>query len=99
MNITGVNFINIVQAAFTQADPESIIKILKLSVFTLSESACKKANYRTLMKLTPGGLIRFEARSRWRNEKVKIELNINILKFFLNPLTGHVFEIPALQCS
>ncbi len=52
---SGVNFINILRAAFTRADPESAKKTVKLLVcFTLLGSALVKAARRTLMKLTPG---------------------------------------------
>jgi hypothetical protein len=50
-----VNFINLLQAAFTHADPKSAKKTVKLSVFfTLLGSASAKATHRSLMKLTPG---------------------------------------------
>jgi len=46
----GVNFINVLQAAFTSADPKSAKKTVKLSVFfALSGSARVKAGRRTLM--------------------------------------------------
>jgi hypothetical protein len=51
----GVNFINVPRTAFTQADPKSVKKIVKLSVFSMFlESACLKAAHKKLMKLTPG---------------------------------------------
>ena len=51
----GVNFTNILQAAFTRADPKSAKKLLNLTVFfALSGSAGVKAARRTLVKLTPG---------------------------------------------
>ena len=50
----GVNFTNILQAAFTPADSKSGKKLLNLNVFfALSGSAGVKATRRTLMKLTP----------------------------------------------
>jgi hypothetical protein len=50
-----VNFINVLQAAFTLQDPESAKKTVKLSVFfALLGSARAKATRRTLMKLTQG---------------------------------------------
>jgi len=59
----GVNFINILCAAFTHVDPES--KRFQLSrqyQFTLLRSSAReKASWKTLMKLTPGlqqGLLR-----------------------------------------
>ena len=53
--IAGVNFTNVLQAAFTPADPKSGKKLLNLTVFfALSGSAGVKAARRTLMKLTPG---------------------------------------------
>jgi len=43
-----------VGTAFTHADPKSVKKSVKLSVFfALSGSAHAKAAHRTLMKLTP----------------------------------------------
>ncbi len=51
----GVNFINILRAAFLSADPESAKKTDNLTVFfVLLGSASVKAASRTLMKLTPG---------------------------------------------
>jgi len=50
----GVNFINVLQAAFTHANPKSSKKTAKLSVFfALSGSGGAKLAHRTLMKLTP----------------------------------------------
>jgi len=60
----GVNFINILCAAFVCADPESENRKVKLLVvFLLLESSCTKTARRTSMKLIPGeakldGLIR-----------------------------------------
>ena len=52
----GVNFINVLRAAFTLADPESTKKTVKLcSFFPLLGSAGVKAACRTLVKLTPEG--------------------------------------------
>ncbi len=52
--LPGVNFTNILCAAFTLVDPESIKKIDNLTVFfTLQGSACVKAVRRTLMNLSP----------------------------------------------
>jgi hypothetical protein len=49
-----VDFINVLQAAFTFADPKSVKKTDFLTVFcALSGSAHVKAAHRTLMKLTP----------------------------------------------
>jgi len=49
----GVNFISILQAAFTCADPESAKKTVKLSVFfALLGSTHAKADRRMLMNLT-----------------------------------------------
>ena len=51
----GVNFINILHAAFTLADPESAKKLLDLTVFfALLVSAPVKSTRRTLMKSTQG---------------------------------------------
>ncbi len=49
----GVNFINVLQAAFTLVDPKSRKKPDNLTVFALSGYAPVKAANRTLMKLTP----------------------------------------------
>jgi len=50
---SGVNFTNVLQTAFTQADPNSAKKTDYLTVFFgLSGSALVKANHITLMKLT-----------------------------------------------
>jgi len=54
MCIPGVNFINVLQAAFTQTDPKSAKELLDLTVFfALLGFLCVKAARRTLMKLTP----------------------------------------------
>ena len=51
----GVNFTNILRAAFTLADPKSVKKLLDLTVFfALLVSASVQAARRMLMKLTPG---------------------------------------------
>ncbi len=50
----GVNFINVLRAAFILIGPESVKKDWKLDyLFTLLGSACVKAVRRTLMKLSP----------------------------------------------
>jgi len=50
----GVNFINVLRAAFTLADPKSAKKTVKSSSFlALSGSASVKAARRALVKLTP----------------------------------------------
>ena len=52
--ISGVNFTNILQAAFTLTYPESAKKLLDLTVFfALLVSACIKAAHRSLINLTP----------------------------------------------
>ncbi len=51
----GVNFTNVLRAAFTLVDPKSVKKIDQLTVFfTLLGSACVKAVRRMLVKLSPG---------------------------------------------
>jgi len=51
---TGLNFINVLCAAFTSAYPISIKKTVKLSIFfTLLGSTNVKASRITLAKLTP----------------------------------------------
>ena len=50
----GVNFINVLQAAFTLAGPKSAKKtVMSSSFFAPLGSACVKAACRMLMKLTP----------------------------------------------
>ena len=50
----GVNFTNILRAAFTRADPKSAKKLLELNdFFSLLGSAPVKAAHRMLVKLTP----------------------------------------------
>ena len=52
----GVNFTNVLRAAFTRADLKSAIKLLNLTVFfAILGSTCVKAPCRTLVKLTPSG--------------------------------------------
>jgi len=52
---SSVNFINILQAAFTRTDPNSAKKTDNLTAFFVHlGSARVKAAHRTLMKLTPG---------------------------------------------
>ena len=52
---SGLNFINVLHTAFTLADPKSVKKIDKLSIFfTLLGSTSVKAVRRTLMKSTQG---------------------------------------------
>jgi len=51
----GVNFINVLRAAFTLSDPKSVKTYWWLNwTVTLLGSACIKAAHRMLMKLTPG---------------------------------------------
>jgi len=50
----GLNFINVLCTAFTLADPKSVKKTVKLSIFfTLLGSASVKAAHRMLMQLSP----------------------------------------------
>jgi len=72
----GVNFINILRAAFIRGDPESVQKIDNFNltvIFTHLGSAHIKAAHKTLMKLTPGFVIM----------KFYVEA-INILKMHVN---------------
>jgi len=48
--VPGVNFINILRAAFTRVGPKSAKRLS----FALLGSACVKAACKTLMKITPG---------------------------------------------
>ena len=51
----GVNFTNVLLAAFTNADPKSAIKLLNLTIFfALLGSSHVKAACRMLVKLNPG---------------------------------------------
>ena len=51
----GVDFTNVLQAAFTHADPKSAKKLLYLTVFfALLGSVQVKAAHRMLVKLTQG---------------------------------------------
>jgi hypothetical protein len=75
MPMPGVNFINILQAAFTCADPNSAKKIVKLSVFcALSGSVCTKAACKTLLKLTPD-VINQVSKAFFAENVGKIDLN------------------------
>jgi len=53
--IHGVNFNNILQAAFAHADPKAQKDKQLGCIFALLESVSAKAARRTLMKLTHGG--------------------------------------------
>jgi hypothetical protein len=51
---SGVNFINILRAAFTRTDPKGVKKTVKLSIFfALCISVHAKAARKTLIKSTP----------------------------------------------
>ena len=51
---SGVNFINVLRAAFTPADPKSAKKTVRLNSFVaLSGSALVKSAHRMLVKLSP----------------------------------------------
>jgi hypothetical protein len=53
--VSGVNFINILEAAFTRAYPKSAKKYSQaVSLFALLGSACIKAARKSMVKLTPG---------------------------------------------
>jgi len=63
---TGVNFTNVLRAAFTLTDPKSAKKTVKLSSFFALLGV--KAGSRMLVKLTPGlqdGLINNQKRRLW----------------------------------
>jgi len=51
----GVNFINTIQAAFMSANPKSVKKTVKLSIYLCFWDLCSQKTDRTmLMKSTPG---------------------------------------------
>jgi len=53
----GINFINVLRTAFMNAYPNIVKTTHDFAVyFTFSGSACAKAAWRTLMKLTPDGM-------------------------------------------
>jgi len=52
---SGVNFINVLLAAFRHSDPKSGKNSQVVSLFALLRSVQAKAALRTLMKLTPDG--------------------------------------------
>ncbi len=80
----GVNFINVLGAAFTRADPKSAKKDTQVvNFFALLGSVPVKAARKTLMKLTPGvrsKMIIFESlltkllggSKKWLNLKIKL---------------------------
>ncbi len=77
----GVNFINILQPAFTRADSKSARNIIKLSVFfALSWSGHVKAACKMLMKLTPMLLRKIE------NVCQQVNQNLCGRKFSLLPI-------------
>jgi len=58
----GVNFINVLQAAFERTDPKSAKNTDNLIVFfALLGSASSKASHEMLMKLTPCHIVCFSA--------------------------------------
>jgi len=68
--LSGVNFINVILAVFTPADPKIVkIQLSHQYLFTLLGSAGVKALRRTLMKLTPG-----------QDTLPKIQMNIFVSK-------------------
>jgi hypothetical protein len=59
----GVDFTNILRAAFTLADPKRVKKTDVLTVFFgLLGSGSVKAVRKTLMKLTPGALLQIRSK-------------------------------------
>ncbi len=82
--IPGVNFINVLWAAFTHKDPQSAKKTVKLSVFfVLWGSSHTKAARKTLMKLTP------ELSVDWQELKLKPVLELQ--GFVCRDLTVHLY--------
>jgi len=57
---SGVNFINVLGAAFAPVDPKSVKRYWQLDwILMLLEAMCVNAVPRTLMKLSPGVLLSF----------------------------------------
>ena len=80
----GVNFTNILRAAFTREDPKIAKELLNLIVFfALLGSLCKKAARRTLVKLTTA--------RRPRSSRFSIEKSS-----WPNVAGGTVGQIPAI---
>ena len=84
---TGVNFTNILRAAFTRSDPKSAIKLLNLTVFfALLGSVRVKAAHRMLVKLA---LAEVDNQRLLRTKSEKV-LNVSwsytspLIKFWLN---------------
>ncbi len=65
-----VNFINVLLASFTLADPNSAKKTNGFTVFfVLSGSSYKKAACRMLMKLTPDFVLKWKEREEEAKKK------------------------------
>ncbi len=80
---SGVNFIKVLQAAFTHEDPESALKTVRLSVFFgLSGSARVKSACSTLMKLTPENNNNQEVFQNLKRTKVLSSLGSNLINLF-----------------
>ena len=89
----GVNFTNILQAAFMHADPKSAIKLLNLTVFfALLGSARIKAAHRTLVKMTPTVNFFFSSPS----EMKKWNFNFNN-PFCLLASAGQPDDVPSMN--
>ena len=74
---SGVNFTNILGAAFTRVDPKGAKKTVKLSSFiALLGSARIKAARRTLVKLTPDIFLRNDKTTPDARSVTKL-LNVN----------------------
>ncbi len=87
----GLNFINVLRTAFMCADPRSIKKTVKFSIFfTLSRPMSVKAQCKTLVKLTPGAVVKnvilFLQQSYvqlYQRKNLKFTPNFYILRYML----------------
>jgi len=90
----GVDFINILRAAFTFKDPKSVKNTIKPSVFfVLLGSAGIKASHKMLVKLTPGQQKRRHSRDD-RQKKAFCHSNMSFVWLdhkvqLKNPFMGH----------
>ena len=88
----GVNFTNVLWAAFKRRDPKSEIKLLNLTVFfALLGSERVKAAHIMLVKLTPGhnfivSFRHFSFRNLGRKKRIKMNQRYKVLKIHFRTL-------------